>query len=406
MNAHAQTSRAKLPWRTLFWSAAAILVVVVLVLAWLPDPVAVDVAQAQRGKLAVTVREDGRTRVKDRFLVSAPVMGNLSRMELRAGDRVEEGAIVARLVPLASPLLDARSRAEADARLSTALAAQQQAEAAVSRMQVAHDYATKELEHQRTLAKKGASAEKIVERAEMEVRATAEELASARFGASVAAHQVEMARVILRRADAGERGRTEQLELRAPVAGVVLRVLQESEGVVQPGLPLVELGDAKALEVVVDVLTSDASRIQPGARVTIDRWGGEATLSGHVRVVEPSAFTRVSALGVEEQRVNVLIELTTPYETWRALGDGYRVEATITLLEVADALLVPEMAVFRDREKWAVYVVRDGRAQLVHVGVGQRNGHAVEITQGLKAGDTVIVHPGEKIVAGVRVVAR
>ena len=225
------------------------------------------------------------------------------------------------------------------------------------------------------------------------------------FASRVARHEVDLAQAALGRFGAGA-GSGDQMEVRAPVDGVVLRVIQESSGVVQAGAPLLELGDPAALEIAIDVLTSDAVRIPIGAHVELDRWGGAGTLAGHVRRVEPSAFTRVSALGVEEQRVNVLIDLDTPREQWAALGDGFRVEARIVVLEVPGALSVPATAVFRHGTGWALYRLVDGHAVRTEIETGARTGTAVEVRSGVDEGDVVIVHPSDRVADGVEVERR
>ncbi|HJL27558.1 MAG TPA: HlyD family efflux transporter periplasmic adaptor subunit, partial [Polyangiaceae bacterium LLY-WYZ-15_(1-7)] len=370
-------------------------VIALIVVASLPKPVPVDAAEVERGVLEVTIDEAGRTRVKDRYTISAPLAGTLARIELRPGDTVEEGAVIGRVEPLAPQLLDDRSRAQAQARVAGALAAQRQARAAVSRAQAALELAEQNEARQSALAQRGGASAQSLDQARFETRARREELTSARFGVRVADYEVRMARAALGSVESGEA--TESMEITSPVAGRVLRVVQESEGVVQPGTPLVEVGDPAALEVVVDVLTADAVKVEPGAPVSLERWGGEGALEGRVRRVEPSAFTKVSALGVEEQRVNVVIDIDSPRERWTQLGDGYRVEARMQIWREEDALKIPASALFRsgrngegaaepDAEEaegeeseeaagdggWAVYVVRDGFAELVAVRVGRR----------------------------------
>jgi HlyD family secretion protein len=380
-------------------------VVVMLVLAWMPAPVTVDVAVARRADLRVTVDEDGRTRVKDRFVVGAPLTANVARIELHPGDAVREGDVLARLVPLAPPLLDARSRAEAEGRVGATQAQLRQTSSSIERARAALELAEREATRHRQLAAQGAVPSQMVDRTEIDLRTRREELASAQFAARVARHEVEVAQAALGRF--GARGATdEQMDVRAPVDGVVLRVLQESGGAMQAGAPLLELGDPAALEIAVDVLTSDAVRIPVGARVELDRWGGEQALVGHVRRVEPSAFTRVSALGVEEQRVNVLIDLDSPREEWTELGDGFRVEAHIVVLEVEGALAVPATAVFRHGAGWAVYRVVGDRAVRTELEVGARTGTDVEVRAGLEEGDAVIVHPSDRVADGVEVERR
>lgn len=384
-------------------------IVAAVVYASLPKPVPVEVAAATRGPLKVTVDEDGRTRVKDRYVISAPLMGSLARLELKAGDRVEEGAIVGRLLPLAAPLMDAQSRAEAVARVAMAESAKRQAATGETRARVAYDFARKDIISQRTMAEQGAITRQRLDLAEMDLRTKKAELASAGFGGRVASHEVEVAKAALGRLDRGQEvlspgGVPQEEELvRSPVAGVVLAVVQENAGVVQPGTPLVEVGDPKALEIVVDVLTTDAVRIPAGAVAEILRWGGDEALEARVQRMEPKAFTRSSSLGVEEQRVNVILELTTPQPQWAALGDGYRVEASITVWEADDVLRIPASAVFRHDGQWSVFVAEAGVARLRPVKLGQRNGMEAQVVEGLKDGDRVIQHPGERVVDGVEV---
>ncbi len=374
-----------------------------IVFAWLPKPVSVETAVAEKGKLVVTVDEDGRTRVKDRYVISAPLTGNVARVELRPGDSVKQGDVLARLVPLTAPLLDARTRKEAEARVNASAAARLQAKAQIERAQATLAYAKKQAKQTRELVAKGVVAESEADRTDLEERSREAELTSAKFGAKVADHELSMARAALGAFSApGKVPSGEQMVVPSPVAGRVLKVIQESEGVVQAGAPLVEVGDPSALEIVVDVLTSDAVRIPSGARVLIERWGGE-TLHGRVRLVEPSAFTRLSALGVEEQRVNAVIDLDEPYAKWKPLMDGYRVEAKIIVWQGEDVVKVPSSALFRSGDGWAVFVTRDGRAQTTAVKIGQNNGLEAQIMEGLAPGDRVVVHPSDRVADGVRV---
>ena len=377
-----------------------LLVLGLFIAALIPKRLPVDIIAVGRGDLVVTVDEDGRTRVKDRYIVDAPLDGHVGRIELDAGDPVEAGAVVARIVPLKPPLLDTRTKAEAEARLAAARAAKRQAGSAIARAESTAQLASLEAERQANLGLSGATAIRTLEQAEFDLRAKREELASARFAARVAEHEARVAEAALGRlGDKGASG-DEQLEVRAPVAGQVLEVFRESEGVVRSGASLLEVGDPQALEIVVDVLTSDAVGIDRGAKVIIERWGGDAPLRGHVRTLEPSAFTRISALGVDEQRVNVIIDLDDPPEVWAKLGDGYRVEARIVVHEAKDIVKVHDSAVFRHGEGWAVYRVDDNDAVLTPIEIGARNGLEVEVTAGLEADMLVIAHPGDQVEDG------
>lgn len=379
-----------------------LVLVALLVIALRPRPVEVDLAVVRLGNLDVHVEEDGRARVKDRYVVAAPSSGTLARLELHAGDEVKPGAVLARILPLAPMLLDARSKAEAHARVLAASAAQAQARATVDRAAMALTLATQQHVRQKALATAGAITAADLDLASFEERSRTEDLRSARFGAEVATYQLSLAKAAAGRIAAGT---TDELTVSAPVGGTVLRIIQESEGALAAGTPLLEVGDPAALEVVVDVLTQDATRVRPGATVALTLWGGD-DLVGHVRTVEPSAFTRLSALGVEEQRVNVVIDLDSPREAWLALGDGWRVEARILVDAVADAAVVPQSAVFREGDDWAVYRVQDGVARRTSVQIGLRNGLEAQVTTGLQPDDTVVVFPGDRVVDGVAVIAR
>ena len=386
--------------------ALAVLAVVgLIVVAWIPNPVEVEVATVARGPLVVTVNEDGRTRVKDRYLVSAPITGNLARLDLEAGDTIEEGQILARLVPLPPPLLDSRTRAEAKARVDSAFAARRQAQAAVNRARFQRDFAKQESERALAVVKQGGLARSDADRAVSTYHGSEEDLRSAEFGGRVADHQLTLAQTALMQLT-GKAEEGEQLDIISPVAGQILKVFQESEGVAPGGTAIVEVGDPAALEVVVDVLSQDATRIPAGAKTTIERWGGKNSLLGHVRVVEPSAFTKLSALGVEEQRVNVIIDMDDDRELWSNLGDGYRVEARISVWEGEDVLKVPASAVFRSDEAWAAFVVEEGTAVVRTVELGETNGLETEVLSGLEEGDAVIAYPSDSVRDGVSVKAR
>lgn len=386
--------------------AVAALLLALIVKAMLPKPVSVDVAVAETAALRVTVDEDGVTRVKDRFVVSAPLTGSLARLELDPGDTVKQGDVVARIVPLTPALLDDRSKQSAEARVAAALAAQRQASAQVERARANQEFVQKSTERERSLAEKGVTARANVDQAELAQRTANAELESAKFGAKVADYEVEVARATLGRLGKKVKpGSEEQLLVKSPVAGRVLKVLHKSEGVVQAGTPLLEVGDPAALEIVVDVLTSDAVDVKPGTPATLGEWGG-APLPARVRIIEPSAFTRLSALGVEEQRVNVVLEPQGPVEPWARLGDGYRVKAEIVTHEKADALQVPASAVFRRDSGWAVFRVEGDVVKLGSVQLGLRTQRRVEVVAGLEPGARVVVHPSDRVSDGVKVMAR
>jgi HlyD family secretion protein len=376
----------------------------VVVAAW-PKPLPVDEGVVAHGALEVTIEESGKTRVRDRYMVYAPLAGDLARIALRAGDRVEKGAPLARIVPVSPALLDPRSRAETAARVATAQAAEQQARANVTRAELAAAHADEERERTRRLVASGSLAAEAGRSAELEARLRAEDLASAKFAREMAAHDIDVARAALLRFDDPSKGH-ELFTIPSPVSGRVLRVEHESGGVVAPGAPLIEVGDPAALEVVVDVLTSDAVRIPPMAHVRLEQWGGDAPLGGHVHIVEPSAFTKISALGVEEQRVNVVVDFDEPHDSWSRLGDGFRVEARIVTWAQDGILVAPASAVFRRGEAWAVFVDEGGRARIREVTVAERNASRVHVTRGLSAGDRIVVHPSNAVSDGARIEPR
>jgi HlyD family secretion protein len=372
-------------------------------LALRPRPVPVDAGRADRGPLAVDIEETGVARVKDRYLISAPVTGSISRVPLEPGDTVKEGDALVEIAPALSPLLDERARAQAEARLAAALSALGQTDAQVQRAAVARQQTAAELERQRVLAAAGTITRQALEQAEFADRMKGEELASAQFAAKVATEEVRVARLTLGRPSMAD-GR--HIRVAAPVAGQVLRVHHKSAGLVQAGAPLLEIGDPAALEVVVDLLTTDAVNVGPGTPVTIQGWGGGHPLAARVRRLEPSAFTRPSALGVDEQRVNVIVALDEPRARWAALSDGYRVEARLSLWQASDVLAVPQGAVFRRGDGWAVFRVDGGVAHLQPVDIGHRGERAVEVLAGLPPGATVAVHPGDRVKDGARVEPR
>jgi HlyD family secretion protein len=376
-----------------------------VVLALRPRPVPVDAAPVTRGPLVVAVQESGKTRVKDRYVVSAPTAGSLSRVPLDPGDLVAEGQTLAEIAPSASPLLDQRARAQAEARLGAALSAVNQAQAQTTRAAAGRELAEHELTRMQRLAKGGAISRQAVEQAEFDVRMRKQEESSAAFAAKVAAQDLRLARAALAGDRAGS-ARDGHVEVLAPASGRVLRVMQKSAGIVLAGTPLLEVGDPAALEVIVDLLTTAAVQVTPGTPVAIDGWGGEGTLNGRVRYVEPSGFTKPSALGVDEQRVNVVVAITDPRPRWAALGDNYRVEARLVLWRGENAVQVPQGAIFRHGDGWAAYRIDGGRTRLVPVQVGHRGDATVEITDGLSVGQRVVVHPGERVTDGGRVEIR
>jgi len=368
--------------------------------ALMPAAVPVDIGEVRRNDLRVFLEEDGRTRVRERYLIAAPVAGELVRVEVEAGDRVAAGDLVANLVRPPGQLLDERGQAETEARLAAAQAGARQAGAAVARAEAAAGLARREADRLRALAQQGVAAAAERERAETEAEVAAQDLAVARLASRVAAAEVQMVRAALGQA---RRGEPAAIAIRAPAAGQVLRVLRESAGPIAAGAAILEVGDPRSIEAVIDVLSTEAVKVAVGAPVWIEEWGGTAPLEGRVRAIEPSAFTRISALGIEEQRVNVVVTMgRTPPE----LGDGFRVEARILLAHATSVVTVPASALFRSGEGWAVYVVEDGRARRRPLAIGMHGRLDVEVTGGLAPGAGVVLYPGDRVRDGTRVAAR
>jgi HlyD family secretion protein len=383
------------------------LLAVALIYALAPRPVEVDVAVVDRGQLEVTVREDGKTRIKDRYIVAAPLAGKLERIRLRSGNAVTaDQSLLAVIVPSDPDLLDPRARAEAEAKVHAAEALKSQTEAQLQRARVDHDYAKENLKREIKNYAGQIISHKDLDDAELRELSTGNLLKAAEFAAQVAAFEVEQARAVLLRASGNGDAKEWRHEIVSPITGKVLRVFQESSTVVTPGAKLLELGDPTDLEVEVDVLSTDGVQIRPGARVSIEHWGGSQPLRGRVRLVEPSGFTKISALGVEEQRVNAIIDFADKPEAYATLGDAFRVEVRIVIWENASALRVPAAALFRSDEKWAVFAIENGRAVMRLVGIGRSNDEHAEVIQGLREADQVIVYPTDRVKPGVRVKPR
>ena len=394
--------------------------------AFAPRPLEVETAQVTEGPFETTLEEDGRTRLRERYLVSAPLGGRLSRIALKEGDTVQVGEVLATLAPALSPMLDERSRLEADARVETASALLQRADSRIGRAELAQQQANADLLRTEPLAGQGYLAPSRLDDARRAVQAAQSELDTARLEREVARRELAQARAAvaaLRGPDAGRSASA--FGVRAPVSGRVLKLHQTSEAVVALGTPLLELGDTRRLEVVADLLTSDALQIPSAAVVRIDRWGGPGELAGRVRRVEPAAATKVSALGVEEQRVKVLIDLTSPPQDWVALGDGYRVGVRIVTRSEPKVLQVPVSAVFPAQPAAlagaaadnaasgpsgaaasAVFVVDQLRLRLQPVRVLARNTRQAWLADGLQAGQVVVIYPAAALRDGARVQLR
>ncbi len=380
----------------------SVFVIVALLVAYgfREQPVPVEIATVERAPLRVTIEEEGKTRVTDRFIVSAPVAGFARRINLEVDDPVKRGQLIALLEPQAqrSPVLDARTRAEAEARVRQAEAALAEAVSRVPAARADVTYWEAQFARIAKLQRSGDLAREVYDKALADKQRAEAALISAERAVAVARAEVDAARVVLAQPTKIDlRPQGDLVPVNSPVAGRVLRVVRKSEGPVNAGDPLLELANARALEVEVEVLSADAVRIAPGAEVLLERWGGAQPLTGKVRTVEPAAFTKVSALGVEEQRVRVIADITSPEEEWSRLGDAYRVEASFVIWKGDDVLQVPASALFRHQGGWAVFVKEGDRARHREVKVGQRNGLAAQILEGLKPGEQVVRHPDDTI---------
>ncbi len=464
------------PGSKLFVLFVAAAIVVGLVYAFLPQPIEADLVAVERGTVRVTVDEDGKTRIREKYVVSAPLNGRILRISMDPGDKVEAGKTLLTMIEPRDPeLLDARSVAQAEARVKAAEAALRRAEPVLETARQAQGYAEAELTRKRGARAQNAISESELDEADFIYRQRSEELRSARIAEEIAQFELQQAEAALirsrprvenesttvasknpanRRGLAGHHrgdGRAESAEQNgaghhpprmvplsengsgigseessavtntsgdgpavngsngwnlpvfSPINGRVLRVFQESAAVVTPGTPLVELGDPSDLEVEIDVLSRDAVKIKPGDLVLLEHWGGTLPLKGQVRIVEPSGFTKISTLGVEEQRVNVIVDLIDPEEERRTLGDGFRVEARVVIDEARDALIVPTSALFRVGKESAVFRVIDDVVHQHKIKVGRQNGLEAEVLEGLAEGDKVVLHPSDRIEDGVKV---
>ena len=361
-----------------------------------PVPVPVEIGRATRGPMRVTVDEDGETRMHDRFVIAAPIPGRMLRVELEEGDPVRENQIVAVIEPLP---LNQQQREEVLARIQTAKAAERQAQARMQHAREDYEQARRDRDRAERLGRDGIISTQMLEQARNTETTGGKELEAAKFNAVAAASEVRLAQAGLVGMEKST-STPKLVFLRSPVAGRVLRVVEKSERVVQPGTPVVILGDSQRLEIVVDVLTTDGVNIKPGSAVWLEGWGGERPLRARVRLVEPSGFTKISALGVEEKRVNVIADFVDPPD---GLGDGFRVQARIVTWDSRDVLKVPGSAAFRDGNGWSVFTVEGQIARKKAVQIGHRNQTEVEVLHGLTAGEMVVLHPPNQLREGGRV---
>lgn len=395
----------KVRFRTLFWGGAAAILVVLIVLAFRPQPVMVEAGESWRGPMQVTVRDEGRTRVRNEYVVSAPVGGRLLRVPYKPGACVEAGQPLAHIVPSDPAFLDVRARGEAEAAVRAAQAGLSAARAEHERAEAQAQYAGREAARLESLRERGLASEEALDQARLSLRVAESSLAAARDSVAMREAELQAARARATQPGSAEAD-AEAVPVLAPISGRVLRVAQESETVIEAGSEVASLGDPRDLEVVVEMLSTDAVRVAAGADVIIEDSGLEEPLAGRVRLIEPYGFLKISALGVEEQRVNVIVDFTGPPAEWSTLGHGYRVEAAIVTWRADGVIQAPVAALFRRDGQWGLFRIEGGRAVLTPVEVGRNNGRSAEIISGIEPGETVILYPGEEIEDGARVERR
>ena len=385
----------------LWWLVIAVVAAGGVWMSLAPSVLEIEVATVARGPMRVTVDEEGETRLRRRFVVSAPVSGRVLRIDARAGDAVKAGQALAVIQPAAPLPLDARTQATAEARVRGADAATARAKAERGRLAIELKQAETDTARAKALLDSGYGSRDAFEQLDARARGLREAVTAAESAIRAAEFELAAARAALISRDEASSGRA--VTVTAPIAGQILKRLQESEAVIPAGAPLLEIGTLEDLEIVSDLLSTDAVKVKPGAAVVIDRWGGEGTLAARVQRIEPSGFMKISALGVEEQRVNVVIDFADGRERRGALGDGFRVEVRIVVWEKPDAVMVPTSSLFRTTGEWSVFLVEGDVVRQRAVKIGQRNEQVAEVLEGLAPGDRVVAYPGESLADGVKV---
>ncbi|HEX8313045.1 MAG TPA: HlyD family efflux transporter periplasmic adaptor subunit [Chthoniobacteraceae bacterium] len=400
------TRRREKPRRFLPYLIGAV-VLLLIFLALRPKPLRVEIGKVVSGPLTVSVLEEGKTRIRHRYVISPPVSGYLNRVELRAGDRIEAGkTVLAKIQPQAANFLDPRARAEAEARVKGAEAGRMRAEAEVERVRASLDLARKDAKRADELQRKGAVSAKEWDAARSQAEVLARELRSAEFAGQVAEFELVQAQAALTQAQSPATESATPLEIIAPVDGFVLGVNEESARPLSAGQPIMEVGNTRDIEAEIELLSSDAVGVAPGAEVLIEQWGGEQPLRGKVSVVEPGGYTKISALGVEEQRVKVRVDFVDAIPAGRVLGDRFRVEARIVTWKADKVLQIPTGALFRRGNDWMTFAVDGGKTQLAKVEIAHNNGIAAEVRSGLHESQEVVLHPPDAVTEGSRVAKR
>jgi HlyD family secretion protein len=391
--------------KTKIWTGiGTALALALLAWAFMPAAVEVELAAVSEGRFERSVQEDGKTRLRERYVVSTPLTGRVARIDLKQGDSIERNQVLATLWPVSPNLLDERTRQEQRERIGAMEAGVLRVSANVERAKAALEQAVADLKRSETLAQQGFVSPTQNETGRLTVRMRERELESAKQEEHAARHELDQSRIAIRQFTQGYEGTPQRnWAIRSPIAGKVLKVNQQSEGVVQAGTPLIELGDPSRLEVVVDLLTEDAAQIKPGTLATLSNWGGPDVLQARVRLVEPAAFTKVSALGVEEQRVNAVLDITSDPKAWQTLGDGFKVDVRVLVQVVEKAIKIPVSALFPLGARSALFIIEDGRAHQQQVEVLARNGSEAWVKTDLPPGTQVIVYPPTSLKEGARV---
>lgn len=390
----------------LFTIAGLALAFLVMVWAFMPDAIQVETAHVARGEFKQFIEDDGKTRPRNVYVISSPVKGNLLRVRLKAGDPVQKDQVVAKIIPATSPPLDIRESLQLEEQMGAAQSALLRAKVIADRAKASYDNAQIDFKRSQELAQKGFVSKSELDKQQLEMDLRKKEHQSALLNIEAAEHDLKRTEYALKqfkRAYEPESESNATIELNAPIHGEVIKLDRESEGAIMAGDKILEIADSHDIEIVSDILSTDAVKIPPHAPVVIKRWGGKADLTGQVRRVEPGGFTKLSALGVEEQRVNVIIDITSPESQWQSLRAGFQLDTEIVLYTLADQVLAPVSALFRHDKAWAVFVVENNHVSLRTVEVEDRNNEYAIITKGLEPGERVIIYPGDRIKAGIKV---
>lgn len=395
--------------RFLLWAVIGMVLLLVLSYLFRPRTIIVDMAQVVKGNLQEIITEEAKTRVHDVYTLSAPVTGYLRRIEAEVGDPVERlTTIVAEIEPIDPEFLDPRSEAQAKADIKTAESALKLAQAEVNQSQAELDFALAEFNRMRELrVNKNVSAREL-DNSERTYKTALAALATTQAGLQMRVYELERSKALMLSPSTtqSQHGHCQCINITAPVSGRILKILNKSEGVITAGTALLEIGNPKNLEIVIELLSFDAVKVEPGQVVNIKNWGGFEPLNGRVNRIEPIGFMKVSALGIEEQRVNVIIDITSEYNSWARLGHGYQVDAEIVLWNGSDVLSVPVTALFRDQDKWSIFVVREKVVYKQIISIGHKNAFNVEVISGLNEGDWYVSHPNNQITENVKVSSR